>query len=177
MGGAMLTGWLAGGLDARRVVVVEPTPSDEIKALAAKGVQLNPKQPAAAETVVVAVKPQTFREAGPMLKPFVGASTLVVSILPGANILALAEGSGGVVGGARGCRRRRGGAGADARAARGGRGNHRGGARQEGQPRAARHRRRAAARHRLGGVGRGREADGCGDRRVRLRPGLRLPAR
>jgi pyrroline-5-carboxylate reductase len=39
MGGAMLTGWLAGGLDARRVVVVEPYPSDEIKALVAKGRQ------------------------------------------------------------------------------------------------------------------------------------------
>ena len=36
MGGAMLTGWLAGGLDASRVMVVEPHPSDEIKALAAK---------------------------------------------------------------------------------------------------------------------------------------------
>jgi pyrroline-5-carboxylate reductase len=26
MGGAMLTGWLAGGLDAKRVVVIEPMP-------------------------------------------------------------------------------------------------------------------------------------------------------
>ena len=26
MGGAMLTGWLAGGLDAKRVVVIEPHP-------------------------------------------------------------------------------------------------------------------------------------------------------
>ena len=33
MGGAMLTGWLAGGLDANRVMVIEPSPSDEIKAL------------------------------------------------------------------------------------------------------------------------------------------------
>src|SRR5256886_17220112 len=74
MGGAMLTGWLAGGLDAKRVIVVEPHPSDEIKALTARGVRLNPT-PAAAETLVVAVKPQTFREAGPMLKAFVGAST------------------------------------------------------------------------------------------------------
>ena len=32
MGGAMLTGWLAQGLDPRRVVVIEPHPSDEIKA-------------------------------------------------------------------------------------------------------------------------------------------------
>src|SRR5215211_5860193 len=81
MGGAMLTGWLAGGLDAKRVVVIEPYPSDDIKALAAKGVRLNPNDNGAADTLVVAVKPQTFREAGPALKPFVGASTLVVSIM------------------------------------------------------------------------------------------------
>ena len=36
MGGAMLTGWLAGGLDPARAIVVEPHPSDEIKALAAQ---------------------------------------------------------------------------------------------------------------------------------------------
>ena len=41
MGGAMLTGWLAGGLDAKRVVVIEPHPSPEIGALAAQG---NPAQ-------------------------------------------------------------------------------------------------------------------------------------
>jgi pyrroline-5-carboxylate reductase len=97
MGGAMLTGWLAGGLDAKRVVVVEPYPSDEIKALAARGVRLNPKDGAAAEALVVAVKPQTFREAGPMVKPFVGASTLVVSIMAGTKISALEEVCGGKV--------------------------------------------------------------------------------
>jgi pyrroline-5-carboxylate reductase len=97
MGGAMLTGWLAGGLDGRRVVVVEPYPSDEIKALAPKGVSLNPQSSVAAETLVVAVKPQTFREAGPMLKPFVGASTLVVSIMAGTKISALEEVCGGMV--------------------------------------------------------------------------------
>ena len=44
----MLTGWLAGGLDARRVVVIEPHPSPEIGALAAQGIRLNPtaKMPA-----------------------------------------------------------------------------------------------------------------------------------
>src|SRR5215510_2968199 len=95
MGGAMLTGWLAGGLDAKRVVVVEPHPSDEIKALTARGVRLNPAA-VAADTLVVAVKPQTFREAGPMLKPFVGASTLVVSIMAGTKIAALEEVCGGM---------------------------------------------------------------------------------
>jgi pyrroline-5-carboxylate reductase len=97
MGGAMLTGWLSGGLDAKRAVVVEPHPSDEIKALAAKGVRLNPKEAVAAETLVVAVKPQTFPEAGPLLKPFVGASTLVVSIMAGTKIAALESVCGGMV--------------------------------------------------------------------------------
>jgi len=97
MGGAMLTGWLAGGLDARYVVVVEPHASDEIKALAQRGVRLNPGEPIAAETLVMAVKPQTFREAGPMLKPFVGASTLVVSIMAGTKIAALEQVCGGMV--------------------------------------------------------------------------------
>jgi pyrroline-5-carboxylate reductase len=95
MGGAMLTGWLAGGLDAKRVIVVEPHPSDEIKALTARGVRLNPAA-VAADTLVVAVKPQTFREAGPMLKPFVGTSTLVVSIMAGTKIAALEEVCGGM---------------------------------------------------------------------------------
>jgi pyrroline-5-carboxylate reductase len=96
MGGAMLTGWLAGGLDPARAIVVEPHPSDEIKALAARGVRLNP-QAAVAETVVMAVKPQSFREAGPMVKAFVGPSTLVVSIMAGTPIAALQEVCGGMV--------------------------------------------------------------------------------
>jgi len=97
MGGAMLAGWLAGGLDANRVIVVEPYPSDEIKALASKGVRLNPKDAGTVDTMVVAVKPQTFREAGPALKLLVGPSTLVVSIMAGTTIAALEEVCGGMV--------------------------------------------------------------------------------
>jgi pyrroline-5-carboxylate reductase len=97
MGGAMLAGWLAGGLDARRVVVIEPQPSSEIGALAAKGVRLNPKDTGAVETLVVAVKPQSFREAGAALKPLVGASTLVVSIMAGTTIASLETVCSGMV--------------------------------------------------------------------------------
>jgi pyrroline-5-carboxylate reductase len=97
MGGAMLTGWLAGGVDANRVVVVEPHPSDDIKALAVKGVQLNPKDAGTADTLVVAVKPQMFREAGPALKKLVGPNTLVVSIMAGTTIAALEQVCGGMV--------------------------------------------------------------------------------
>ncbi|MCK1639517.1 pyrroline-5-carboxylate reductase [Bradyrhizobium sp. 157] len=97
MGGAMLTGWLAGGLDANRVIVIEPHPSDEIKALVAKGIRLNPKDAGTVDTLVMAVKPQTFREAGPALKSLVGANTLVASIMAGTTIAALEEVCGGMV--------------------------------------------------------------------------------
>jgi pyrroline-5-carboxylate reductase len=97
MGGAMLTGWLAGGLDAKRVVVIEPAPSAEIAALAAKGVRLNPKNIGALETLVIAVKPQSFREAGAALKSHVAPSTLVVSIMAGTPIKSLQEVCGGAV--------------------------------------------------------------------------------
>ena len=88
MGGAMLTGWLARGLDPKRVVVIEPHPSAEIEALAAKGIRLNPTASDTGEidTLVVAVKPQSFGEAGAALKPFAGSSTLVVSIMAGTPI-------------------------------------------------------------------------------------------
>src|SRR6267378_147348 len=74
MGGAMLSGWLARGLDPKRVAVIEPHPSPEISALAAKGIRLNPspKEVGAVATLVVALKPQMFREAGPMLQRYAG---------------------------------------------------------------------------------------------------------
>jgi pyrroline-5-carboxylate reductase len=97
MGGAMLTGWLAQGLGPSRVVVIEPAPSAEISLLAAKGIRLNPSDIGRADTLVVALKPQTFREAGATLKAFAGASTLVVSIMAGTTIAALQDVCGGKV--------------------------------------------------------------------------------
>ncbi len=93
MGGAMLSGWLAQGLAAKSVVVIEPQPSDEIRALAAKGVRLNPSPRDAGQVaaLVVALKPQAFREAGPGLKPFAGPATLIVSIMAGTTIASIAE--------------------------------------------------------------------------------------
>src|ERR1700727_2235470 len=97
MGGAMLSGWLAQGLDASRVAVIEPQPSEEIRALAPKGVRLNPspQDTGALAAFIVALKPQAFREAGPTLKPYVDAATLVVSIMAGTTIALLNEVLGG----------------------------------------------------------------------------------
>ena len=99
MGGAMLTGWLAQGLDPTRVAVIEPQPSPEISALTTKGIRLNPSAGdiGKVDTLVVAVKPQSFREAGAALKPFVGTSTLAVSIMAGTTIATIGQVCGGVV--------------------------------------------------------------------------------
>lgn len=99
MGSAMLSGWLAGGLDATRVAVIEPHPSEEARGFAARGVRLNPAptEIGTAEVLVLAVKPQMFAEAAPQLKPLVGASTLVVSIMAGTTIAAITKLCGGQV--------------------------------------------------------------------------------
>src|SRR5882757_11587617 len=99
MGAAMLSGWLAQGLDAKRVAVIEPHPSDDIRALLAKGVRLNPppKDVGDVAALVVALKPQIFREAGPGLKPFAGPATLVVSIMAGTTIASVSDVCGGAV--------------------------------------------------------------------------------
>jgi pyrroline-5-carboxylate reductase len=99
MGSAMLSGWLARGLAAKNVIVIEPQPSDDIKALAAGGIRLNPpaKHIGTVAALVVALKPQAFREAGPGLRPYAGPATLVVSIMAGMTIASIANVCGGRV--------------------------------------------------------------------------------
>ena len=97
MGGAMLSGWLAQGADVARIVVIEPQPSDDLRAHLAQGVRLNPspQDVANAAAFVIALKPQAFREAASSLKPYVGATTLVVSIMAGTTIAAIEQVVGG----------------------------------------------------------------------------------
>jgi pyrroline-5-carboxylate reductase len=97
MGGALLTGWLARGLNPKRLAVIEPHPSDDIRALAATGVRLNlaAKDAGTVAALVLAVKPQTFGDAGPALRPLIGPSTLVVSIMAGTTIAVLDAVCGG----------------------------------------------------------------------------------
>src|SRR6185437_16020321 len=72
MGGAMLDGWVACGLAPKRIVVIEPQPSKAVKALARRGLKLNPKGKA-----LEAVTP---------LGAYVGKATLVLSIMAGRTI-------------------------------------------------------------------------------------------
>jgi pyrroline-5-carboxylate reductase len=93
MGGAMLEGWLALGVEPRHIAVLEPQPSPEITALASRGLALNPAPGVAGEVAaaVVAVKPQVAPEVLPSLTPYLGASTVVVSIMAGRTLGFLAQ--------------------------------------------------------------------------------------
>lgn len=88
MGGAMLEGWLALGLDPRNVVVIEPKPSPEMIALSQKGIALNPPAGAVSNiaTVVLAVKPQVASEVMPGVAALVEPGALVLSIMAGKTL-------------------------------------------------------------------------------------------
>src|SRR5215471_1500087 len=91
MGSAMLDGWIALGLDPSRVAVIEPQPASEISALTARGLRLNPDPRAVTDpaVVVIAVKPQVAAEVVPAAAPFVGRSTVVVSVMAGQRLATL----------------------------------------------------------------------------------------
>src|SRR3954454_16928826 len=88
MGGAISEGWLGLGLDPKKIVVVEPQPGPEITALAARGLRINTNDGAAVKlsSVLFAVKPQFAADVLPTLKPYVGASTVAVSIMAGRTL-------------------------------------------------------------------------------------------
>lgn len=89
MGGAMLEGWLGLGLPADKAVVLDPhLPEEPARALAAKGVAVNPPvaEIAAPAVLLLAVKPQVAPEALPQVAPLVKAGTLVVSVMAGRTL-------------------------------------------------------------------------------------------
>jgi pyrroline-5-carboxylate reductase len=88
MGGAMLEGWLAVGVPASGVTILDPRPADDMLRLCGeRGIALNPPAaPSAPDVVVLAIKPQMMDEAAPMVNGLLGPQTLVVSILAGKTI-------------------------------------------------------------------------------------------
>lgn len=83
MGQAMLEGWLAGGLPPSSVWVIDPHPSDWVKA---QGLHLNADLPAEPAVALIAVKPQYMEAALPQLLPLGGGGTLFVSVAAGTSI-------------------------------------------------------------------------------------------
>lgn len=85
MGSAMLAGWLAQGLPAASVWVIDPKPSDW---LLGSGVHVNADLPAMPGIVLIAVKPQMMGAALPTLAGMGNGETLFVSVAAGTKIAA-----------------------------------------------------------------------------------------
>jgi len=98
MGGAMLAGWLAGGLDPAAFTVVDP-----FLAQAPAGVTLLdavPQGTAAFDVVLLGFKPQQLPDASGAIAPLVGPQTLLLSILAGVDLATLRKlfpAAGGIV--------------------------------------------------------------------------------
>lgn len=86
MGSALLQGWLAQGLPADAVHVIEPAPSDWLQGT---GVHLNGTLPAAPAVALLAVKPQMMGGALPALQALGGGGTLFVSIAAGTSLASI----------------------------------------------------------------------------------------
>lgn len=83
MGSALLAGWLAAGVPAASVWVLEPNPTDWLQGL---GVHLNAGLPPAPAVALLAVKPQMMGAALPRLQALGNGSTLILSIAAGTSI-------------------------------------------------------------------------------------------
>ncbi len=97
MGGAMLAGWLAGGMRPADVTVVDPV-RPEVPA----GVTLLRALPAEGQfgAVLLGIKPQQLAEAAPAISALIGPQTSVLSVLAGVDLPTLGKsfpGAGAIV--------------------------------------------------------------------------------
>lgn len=83
MGSAMLQGWLADGLPPGSVHVIDPKPSDWLKA---QGVHINSVLPTSPAIVLIAVKPQMMGDALPAIQTMANGNTLFLSVAAGVTL-------------------------------------------------------------------------------------------
>jgi pyrroline-5-carboxylate reductase len=94
MGGAMIEGWTsAGPVALGELLIRDPHPGAEALASADDGATLNPSDSelAQAATVIVAVKPQMWREVATAAVPHLAPDAVIISIAAGVSIASLAE--------------------------------------------------------------------------------------
>ena len=89
MGGAMLHGWLARDVPPDRIIVLDPSPPDDVaRTIAENAIMLNPP-PGGIENIevlVLAIKPQNFDDVLPALAGLAVQHPLIVSIAAGRTI-------------------------------------------------------------------------------------------
>jgi pyrroline-5-carboxylate reductase len=89
MGGAMLSGWLKNGVPGASVLVIDPGPSEAMKAeIDTAGARHETVAPAGvtAGILFLAVKPQVMEAVLPQLASLVGPETVVVSVAAGKTL-------------------------------------------------------------------------------------------
>ncbi|MBC9033750.1 pyrroline-5-carboxylate reductase [Sphingomonas sp. JC676] len=93
MGSALLRGWLAAGVNACDINVVDPAPLPELAELAcACGFALNaPIEAQGGQALVLAVKPQKIAELAAQYEGMASEDTLIVSIIAGKTLADLAR--------------------------------------------------------------------------------------
>ena len=98
MGGALMEGWgRTGAFRDDQLILRDPNPGPAATVAEAAGARLNPTDAVLAEanTVLLAVKPQLWREAAAQVAPHLSADAVIVSIAAGVTCADLAEGFGG----------------------------------------------------------------------------------
>jgi len=98
MGGALIAGWRAAGAFApAELIIRDPQAGDEAKAAAAAGARLNPPDAVLAEakTVILAVKPQVWREVAAEVAGMLAPDAVIVSIAAGVKSADIAHAFGG----------------------------------------------------------------------------------
>lgn len=94
MGGALIAGWMrAGVFAASEIMVRDPRPGEAATAAGRAGVRLNPPDAdlRSARTVVLAVKPQAWREVVKGSRSLVAADAAIISIMAGVEASAISE--------------------------------------------------------------------------------------
>ncbi|WP_374657492.1 pyrroline-5-carboxylate reductase [Phenylobacterium sp.] len=98
MGGALIEGWrAAGAFQAAELIIREPFESPALDALRAAGAAVNPQDAAlaAARTVLLAVKPQMWREAAAQVAAHLAPDAVIVSIAAGVRAADISQAFGG----------------------------------------------------------------------------------
>ena len=86
MGGALLQGWLSRGLPRDKITVIEPEPDKRLRALAERGLKLNPPRRGKASVVVLGVKPQIAADVVGVAARAADTTSLVISIMAGRTL-------------------------------------------------------------------------------------------
>lgn len=86
MAGAMLDGWLAGGIDPQRFTVMDPA-----RKAVPDGVELVRELPSggAFDAILLGVKPQILKDVAPAVEPLCTSRTVMLSLLAGVELATL----------------------------------------------------------------------------------------